>query len=128
MRQFCCRKTLPSQGMSVILMCTYYEKYHRKIQEQNALAMSLLDLILKDPFIKTVIHKFGSALMKRILKPLIERVEPVDELKNLDERSTKTVAYLMLHHADKGRQYDGLRMETRWENLYTKKGILSVLY
>ena len=34
----------------------------------------------------------------------------------------------MLHHSDKGRQYDGLRMETSWKSLNNKEGILSVLH
>lgn len=74
-----------------------------------------------------MIHKFGSELAKHILQPLIQKVEEADELGVIDEKSKQTITHLMLHHSDKGRQYDGLRMETSWESLNNKVGVLSVL-
>jgi len=99
-----------------------------KIQEQNAIAISLLSHLQSEPHLKSIIHKFGAELTKKILRPLIKKVEEADELDTLDEKSKKTIAHLMLHHSNKGRQYDGLRMETSWESLNNKEGILSVLH
>lgn len=98
-----------------------------KIQEQNAIAISVLNHLLSDLFLKAVIHKFGSELAKNILQPLIQKVEEAEELGVIDEKSKQTIAHLMLHHSDKGRQYDGLRMETSWGSLNNKVGVLSVL-
>ncbi|MGC1183019.1 hypothetical protein [Legionella sp.] len=98
-----------------------------KIQEQNAVAISVLNHLLSDHVLKRVIHKFGSELAKNILQLLIQKVEEADELGVIDEKSKQTITHLMLHHSDKGRQYDGIRMETSWETLNNKVGVLSVL-
>lgn len=99
-----------------------------KVQEQNAIAISLLDHLLSEYPLKSVIHKFGAELTKKILRPLIKKLEETYALDTLDEKSKKMLAHLMLHHSNKGRQYDGLRMETAWEDLNNKEGILSVLH
>ena len=97
------------------------------IEEQNAIAISLLNHLLSDPILKTVIHKFGSELAKRRVQPLIKKLEQSDTLDAIGAQSRQTIAHLMLHHSDKCRQYDGLRMETSWESLNNKEGVLSVL-
>jgi len=99
-----------------------------KIQEQNAIAMSLMNHFLNNLAVKQVIHKFGSEIAKNILLPLIRKLTDVEELNSVDEKSKRTIAHLMLHYSAKGRQYDGLRMETSWESLNNREGVLSVLY
>jgi hypothetical protein len=54
------------------------EKYPRKIQEQNAIAISVLNHLLSDHFLKAVIHKFGLELAKNILEPLILRAREAE--------------------------------------------------
>lgn len=99
-----------------------------KIQQQNAIAMSLLNYLLSDPLLKTLIHKFGSELARNILQPLIKKVEETHELDSLDEKYKQTLHHLMLQHSYKGRQFDGLRMTTSWESLNNKEGALSLLH
>lgn len=99
-----------------------------KIQEQNAIAISLLNHLLNTSHLKSIVHKFGTELTKNILRPLIKKIEETDTLDTIDDKSKQTIAHLMLHHSNKGRQYDGLRMETSWEHLNNKEGILSVLH
>ena len=99
----------------------------KTLQEQNAIAISLLNHLLSDNASKAVIHKFGSKFANDILNPLIQTLEQVDSLEALDETSKHTIDHLMLHHSNKGRQYDGLKMESSWESLNNKEGALSVL-
>lgn len=98
-----------------------------KIQEQNAIAISMLNHLLNDNYLKSVIHKFGVVLAKNILQPLMQKIECVDSLDDVDEKSRQNISHLMLHHTNKGRQYDGFRMEASWEKFNNKEGVLSIL-
>lgn len=98
------------------------------IQEQNAIAISMLNYIIEKKEIKNLIQKFGTGLRTNILDPLIKIIEETEALHHLNEETNKSISFIILHQSSKGRQYDGMRMGSAAENMNSREGFLSLLH
>lgn len=98
------------------------------IQEQNAIALSLLSHILKDEPTKNLLLKFGRSLSENILRPLlIYKLARVNAVNDLNQETQNAVYRLATQHSIDERQYDSLRSQYTAEEIKKYEALVGLL-